>query len=72
MRVTLDKSVDAAFIYLTDDKIDFGFMYECDEHVIGDMINLEFAKDGRLVGIEVMGASHRLPGSYLEQAEVIG
>jgi len=36
------------------------------------MINLDFDADGRLIGVEVLGASRRLPTALLDQAELIG
>lgn len=73
MKVTVDKSVDTAMIYL--DRIPPGGVdetYECDADASAAAINLDFDKDGRLIGIEVCPASIGLPITLLNEAEVIG
>ncbi|MBU0492554.1 MAG: DUF2283 domain-containing protein [Chloroflexi bacterium] len=74
MKVTYDRSVDAAYIYLVD-AIAPGSVettYSCDPLEIGGIIALDFDAEGRLVGIEVLGASKRLPSVLLDEAEIIG
>jgi uncharacterized protein YuzE len=39
---------------------------------VGGMINLDFKKNGVLVGIEIIGASQKLPKEFLDNAEIIG
>ena len=61
MRVTYDPEVDAAYIYLTDEKLMSGRdSVPCDapegEHAF---IVLDW-KDGKIVGLEVLDASARL------------
>lgn len=73
MRVTLDKSSDAAMIYLTE--IPPGSVAEtcvCDAEASAAGVNLDFDSDGRLIGIEVIPASLGLPVELLNEAEVIG
>lgn len=74
MRITYDRSVNAAYIY-------FGFpvdrgqierTYTCDPTEVGGQINLDFDVSGRLLGIEVLDASQKLPEGLLEAAEVVG
>lgn len=63
MRITYDKSVDAAYIYLMDG-IEAGGVahtYCCDPTEVNGQIHLDFDKRGRLVGIEVLTASKLLP-----------
>jgi uncharacterized protein YuzE len=72
MRLTYDRSVDAAYLYFTKKPGSVKRTYVCDPTEIGGMINLDFDKDGRLLGVEVLGASQRLPAELLEQAEIIG
>lgn len=63
MRVTYDPDVDAAYVQLADE-IGVGgvaFTYPCDVAAVGGMVNLDFDSDGRLVGIEVLGAKAKLP-----------
>jgi uncharacterized protein YuzE len=44
-------------------------MYPCDPVEVGGMINLDFDEQGRLIGIEVLAASSKLPKYLLESAE---
>jgi uncharacterized protein YuzE len=73
MRVTYDKAVDAAYIYFTaipDGGVARTFLV--DEFVkTTDMINLDFDKANRLLGIEVLSASTQLPKELLDSAELI-
>jgi len=41
-------------------------MYACDPVEVGGMINLDFNAEGRLIGIEVLGASARLPSELFQ------
>ena len=66
--VTYDRSVDAAFIYLV--QIGPGGS-ERQVEAVPEAIILDFDKDDRLIGIEVLDAKHRLPKSVLESAERI-
>ena len=45
------------------------FTYGCDPSDVDGMIHLDFDSDGRLVGIEVLDASSKLPPEVLLQAE---
>lgn len=72
MKITLDKTIDAAYIYLTD--IPYGgvaYTYPCDPASVGE-INLDFDKSGLLLGIEVHNASKKLPKKILDKAIIIG
>jgi uncharacterized protein YuzE len=73
MRITYDKSADAAYIYLTD--IPAGGVASThpleDFEEVSDMINLDFDKDKRLLGIEVLSASTQLPKDVLDSAQII-
>jgi uncharacterized protein YuzE len=72
IRVTYDKTVDAAYIYLTSEALPSGResvpLYQDVPHAQfpGEYI-LDF-RDKRLVGIEVLGASRALPVDLLEMA----
>lgn len=69
MRVEYDSERDQAYIYLVDEAragADFGFTYPCDPTEIGGMIQLDFDREGRLIGIEVLGASQKLPAELLQ------
>ena len=66
MRITYDKEVDAAYIYVVD-KIGKGevkMTCSIDKKVNG-MVNLDFDAAGRLLGIEL------IPGSRLLSKEVL-
>jgi uncharacterized protein YuzE len=72
IKLTYDKKADAAYIYFSNypaDTVDK--TYPCDPQEVEGMINLDFA-GGKLVGIEVMDASKKLPQEMLDQAEIIG
>lgn len=67
MKMTYDKSVDAAYISLIDEIGAGGVKgtYVCDPNIVEGFIHLDFDHDGRLVGIEVLDASKKLPLSIL-------
>ncbi len=63
IRVTYDPSVDHAYVYLT--KIAPGQVARTVD-AGGDMtVMLDYDADGRLLGMEVAGASKRLPRALL-------
>lgn len=67
MKITYDSEADAAYIYLAP--IEPGGVaktYACDPGEVGGTINLDFDADGRLLGIEVLDASGKLPESVLK------
>ena len=72
MRITYDKSVDAAYIFLEEGPREIKETYCCDPVEVGGQINLDFDTSGRLIGIEVLDASKKLPLDLLKKAEVIG
>jgi uncharacterized protein YuzE len=69
LKVTLDAFADVAYIYLVP-------AGRAASTVVGDdeagSVNLDFDRDGRLVGIEVLRASRWLPREVIERAELIG
>lgn len=70
MRVTYDKEVDAAYLYLA--KIGPGGAkktYTCDYRKVGGTISLDFDKNGVLVGIEFLDAKKMLPAALLKKAK---
>lgn len=71
MRIRYDSSSDAAYIEIGGE-IGLGGVastYMCDPREVRGMINLDFDEAGRLVGIEVMDASKRLPPGVLRTLE---
>ncbi|MFJ6087989.1 DUF2283 domain-containing protein [Streptomyces sp. NPDC092369] len=71
VRVTYDKTVNAAYVYLTEPqaRVTSARMYPCDPVDVDGMINLDFDERGRLIGIEVLAASSKLPEYLLQSAE---
>jgi uncharacterized protein YuzE len=73
MKVTLDRSTDSAYIYLTELEVEGTVKpYTCDPIEVNGQINLDFDSSGRLVGIEVLDAKRLLPEELLKNAEIIG
>ena len=68
MKFTFDSSVDAAYIRLAkdDDAVQFSFTYSCDPAEVSGDINLDFDINGRLIGIEILQATKKLPLSLLK------
>ena len=58
MKTEYDKEVDAAYIYLKD-KIEKSEVQKTIK--IDDNISLDFDKDNKLLGIEILKASETLP-----------
>lgn len=70
MKITYDKEANAANIYMGETThIKVYKTYCCDPREINGMINLDFDKDGKLLGIEIMDADKILPESILKCAE---
>ncbi|MEW6437765.1 MAG: DUF2283 domain-containing protein [Pseudomonadota bacterium] len=70
MELRYDASADAAYIDLTEREgaASFGFSYECNPAEVNGQIHLNFDLNGRLMGIEVLDASKKLPASLLKNA----
>jgi len=69
MRVEYDAAADAAYIYLREiRKGDASYTLIAEPEIDTDMINLDFDKDARLIGIEVLSASRHLPPELLANA----
>ena len=73
MIVQFDPSVDAAYIYLVDPQMGFNVArtVPCDPIETGAEVNLDFDGEGRLIGIEVLGASRHLPKALVDSAKRI-
>ena len=70
VRVTYDGMADAAYIYLVP--VEAGAVATTvDGAGEAASVNLDFDREGRLLGIEVLAASRWLPGEVIEQAERI-
>ncbi|MET7870407.1 DUF2283 domain-containing protein [Streptomyces cyaneofuscatus] len=71
VKVTYDKSADAAYVYFTEPQVHAhsARMYACDPVDVDGMIHLDFDEEGRLLGIEVLAAGSKLPEYLLKSAE---
>ncbi|WP_329453959.1 DUF2283 domain-containing protein [Streptomyces sp. NBC_01497] len=71
VKVTYDKTANAAYIYFTDPQVSVRSAHTCpcDPIDVDGMINLDFDKQGRLIGIEVLAATSKLPEYVLQAAE---
>lgn len=70
MRVTYDPAANAVYIYLTDDQLEPGrdtITVASPRGVFGG-VNIDW-KDGKLVGVEILGALSVLHQDLLDQAE---
>jgi len=75
MRITWDKSVNAAYVYLVDMVERQGVANTVELEPRDDRhgtLYVDFDASGRVMGIEVLVASERLPRELLDQAEIIG
>lgn len=75
VRVTYDREADAAYVYFVDPvqaanlepKSAYTYVGEPDD--VDGMFNLDFDEEGRLIGIEILGARSKLPTYLLDAAE---
>ena len=72
MTISYDPAANAAYIQFASEILAGGVArtYACDPIEVGGMINLDFDAEGRLVGIEVLDASHILPPELLKYARL--
>lgn len=71
VKIVYYDSADAAYIKLIskDDAAPYGFTYCCDPDVVDGQIHLDFDTRGRLIGIEILSASSKLPSHLLRNGE---
>ena len=70
MKVRYERGTDSAYIYIAD-RIGRGGVakrYPCDPIEVDGMINLDFDAEGRLIGLEVLSASLKLPKEAFRKA----
>jgi uncharacterized protein YuzE len=73
IKIEYDKEADAVYVYLKEiGPAGVGSTYSCNPAEVKGMINLDFDKDERLIGIEIMDASKKLSKEILDSAEIIG
>lgn len=67
--MTYDPEADAVYVYFADEILAGGVKktYPCDPLEVDGMINLDFDRDGRLIGLEVLGAKGKLPTELLDR-----
>jgi uncharacterized protein YuzE len=72
MKITWDRSADAAYIYLTEIKSGQAAhtVALAPSEARGHMINLDFDAGNRLLGIEVLDASAVLPIGFENSSDV--
>jgi uncharacterized protein YuzE len=58
MKIEYDKEVDALYIRIQEKKV-------ARTQEVSDGVNLDFDGEGRLIGLEVLGASRRYSSSYI-------
>lgn len=67
MKISYDPEADAAYLYLVD-VIELGSAVRTvtvDTDEIDGMINIDFSTDGKVLGIEFLDASKKLPADLL-------
>lgn len=69
MRIRYDRAVDAVYLTLADSSGQVAYTYSCDPVEVNGMINLDFDAEGRLIGVEVLGASNKLHDELLANSE---
>ncbi len=74
MKITYDGSANAAYLYLRFPILpgEAKKTYCCDPVEVGGTVNLDFDASDRLIGIEELDASHKLPPELLRMVETIG
>ncbi len=72
MKLIYDPSVDSEYIQLTDSiySNQVKNSYPCNPVEVKGEINLDFDESNKLIGIEVMDASKKLPQELLDKAEI--
>ena len=71
MKITYDEDANAVYIYMNDIGKKVYSTYCCDPVEVKGMINLDFDKEGRLLGIEIMDADKRLSPKVLNAIKSI-
>jgi len=66
MKISYDKEANAAYIYINSESNQKVYKtYSCDPIEVNGIINLDFDKNGKLLGIEIMDADKKLPETIL-------
>lgn len=67
MKITLDKNADAVYIYLKE--ISPGEVKNTIS--LNESVNVDFDKNGKTLGIEILEASRNIPSETLKSAVII-
>lgn len=67
MKITFDKEADAAYIYLKEDIRDGESIKTIK---VNDNIILDFDKEGKLLGIEILNASKNITKDFLSDISI--
>ena len=69
IKISYDSQVDAAYFAIKQSGPgEVVKTYTCDIEEVGGIINLDFDKGGRLVGIEILDATALLPPNFIFSA----
>jgi uncharacterized protein YuzE len=73
MRAEYDKSANSLYIYIKQiiENGEVKQTYPCNPKEVGGEINLDFDKNGYLIGIEVLDADTKVSKEFLEAADKI-
>ncbi len=72
MKITYDKSIDALYIYLRPETTEEKKNHDIVAETKGTWpVHLDFSKDGKLFGIEIMDASKVIDIKYLKKLEFV-
>jgi len=69
IQVTYDGAADAAYLTIADDIAPGAVTHThvCEVEDLRGMIHLDFDAEGRLLGMEIIGARHCLPREFLRK-----
>jgi uncharacterized protein YuzE len=73
VKIEYDPKTDAAYLHVDPSQsAKAQRTYACDPDEVGGQIQLDFDKDGRLIGIDVLDASQILPKALLRAEATSG
>lgn len=71
VQVTVDREADAAYIFLTKDRVVVSRKQVFVPHDNGFDVIIDFDQNGRMIGIEIIGAEVGLDSEFLADADDI-
>lgn len=68
MRVSYEQRTGSFYLYLSENGENHvvAKTYPCDPREVGGLVNLDMDRDGRLIGIEILGGASLLRSSVVE------